>query len=96
MITYAINWVFNGRRSRMTVSEHRGQVILSPGKRKVTLGRRVRTKVTVIDDTQDPPRILREDHDVRTLRKLGANIPTFLIDTNGNLVNAEGVLFHGP
>jgi hypothetical protein len=61
-------------------------------------GRKVKTeKATIFDDTATPPVLIREKVELSELRTLGADLPNFYVDNQGNIRNSRGeVIFAGP
>jgi len=56
-----------------------------------------RKKCTLFDDNTTPPRLIREDYEVKFLRKLKAQLPQSYISFAGDIVNAKGeVIMQGP
>lgn len=55
-------------------------------------------RVTLFDDSQQPPKLIREDYELRKLRKFKyVKLPTSFIDGRGDIVSANGdVIFSGP
>lgn len=57
-----------------------------------------RNKVTIFDDSHNPPKLIREDYPMKKLRKFKyLDLPSSYIDDRGNIVNAKGeTLMEGP
>lgn len=56
-----------------------------------------RRKCTVFDDSVTPPRLIREDYELKDLRKLKAPLPPTYISLNGSIMDLKGnVVMEGP
>jgi hypothetical protein len=55
-------------------------------------------RATLFDDSVTPPKLIREDYDLRKLRKFKyVKLPDAFVDSSGDIVNAKGdVIFSGP
>lgn len=55
-------------------------------------------KVTLFDDSHTPPRLIREDYELKDIRKFKyVDLPLTYVDDRGNIVNAKGeTLMEGP
>lgn len=55
-------------------------------------------RVTLFDDTTTPPKLIREDYELKHLRKFKyIQLPQTYIDDHGDIVNTKGeVIFAGP
>ena len=56
-----------------------------------------RSKVTLFDDSQTPPKLIREDYPLKQLAKLKARLPEMWIDERGNIITRDGeTIMQGP
>ena len=56
-----------------------------------------RRKATIFDTSTTPPTLIREDFNLTELRNLGAALPDFYIDRQGNMKDKNGeMVFQGP
>ena len=56
-----------------------------------------RAKVTLFDDSVTPPKLIREDYDLKRLRKLKAKLPPLFTDAQGNIRDLNlNLIMKGP
>lgn len=104
MIAYFLVYDYDARGKCHGATAHRynGTVTFLAESSTVLLGTGSnyvrRNKVTIFDDAHQPPRLIREDYELKKLRKFKyLKLPEQFIDMRGNIVTAKGeVLFAGP
>ncbi len=111
MICLFLNYDQAGRTSRTErfkmrprVCIHRGEVRIVNGQVQllredgVTVFAR-RSKCTLLDDSIQPPRIVREDYPIKKLKSLckREDFPMLFTDSNDNVIDTRGkIIIEGP